>query len=91
MRSVSGMFFEFLWFDLSPMQTGFDAVRVALLRSTRVLFATIQQAFRDVVLLHAEDMPHPPEIGLDEDGFNAGGFSTVRYFKVADMVLPSYS
>ena len=46
----------FLWLDLAP-----DAVLVALLRSTRVPFAmskfTIQQAFRDAIFLHAEDIP----------------------------------
>ena len=52
---------------------------------------TIQQASRDAILLHAEDMPHPSELGLDEDGFDPGGFSAVRDFKVGDMILPTYS
>ena len=37
----------------------------------------IQQASRDAILLHVEDTPDPSELGLDEDGFDAGGFSTV--------------
>ena len=47
---------------------------------------TIQQASRDAILLHAEDRPHPSELDLDEDGFDAGGFSTVHDFKVGDMI-----
>ena len=84
------MFLEFLWLDLAPVHIGFDAVLVALLRSTSVPFAmgkvTIQQACRVVILLHAEDMPHPIELGLDE-----GGFTMVQDFKVGDMILPTYS
>ena len=60
-RSVSGIFLEFLWLDLAPVQTGFDAVLVGLLRSTRVPFAMrkflIQQASVMRLLLHA--MPCP--------------------------------
>ena len=77
------------------MQIGFDAVLVALLRSTRVPFAmdrfTMQQESRDVIILHAKDMPNPSELGLDEDGFDAGGFSTVQDFKAGDIILPMYS
>ena len=84
------MFLEFLGLHLAPVQSAFDAVLVALLRSTRVPFAidkfTIQQASED-----AEDMSHPSELGLDEDGFDVGGFSTVHDFKVGDMMLPVYS
>ena len=84
------MFHEFLWLDLAPLQIGFDAVLVALLMSIRVRFGmgkfTIQQASRDAILLHAEDMPHPPELGLDE-----GGFSRVQDVKVGDMILPAQS
>ena len=32
-----------------------------------------------------------PELGLDEDGFDAGGFSTVQDFKAGDIILPMYS
>ena len=75
------MFLEFLWLDLAPVWIGFDAADVALFRSTRVSFAmdkfTIQQASRDVIILHAQDMPHPSELGFSEDGFDAGGFNTV--------------
>ena len=39
----------------------------------------------------SEDMPHSSEMGLDEDGFEAGGFSTVQDFKVGDMILPMHS
>ena len=88
------MFLKFLWLDPAPVQTGFDAALEAFLRSTRVPLAmdkfTIQQACKDAILLHAEDMPHPSELGLDEDGVDAGGFSTVQDFKVGDMILPTY-
>ena len=88
------MFFEILWLDYAPLQNGFDAVFVALLRSTRTPFAmdkfTIQQVSRDAILLHVEDMPHPHEFVLDEDGFHAGGFSTVQDFKVGDTILLTY-
>ena len=92
---VSGMFPEFLWLGLTLVLIGFDAVLVALLRSTRVSFArgkfTIQPASRDAIVLHAEDMPHPPELGIDENGFHAGGFSTVQDFNVGDMIFPTCS
>ena len=52
---------------------------------------TNQQASRDAVLLYAEDMPVPSELGLDEHGFKDGGFGTVQDFKVGDMILPTYS
>ena len=43
------------------------------------------------MLLHAEDMPDPSELCLDEDGFDAGGLSTVQDFKVGNMILQTYS
>ena len=52
---------------------------------------TIQQASRDVMLLHAEDMPCSSELGLGEDEFDAGGFSMAQDFSVDDMILPTYS
>ena len=86
---------EFLWLDLAPVQIGFDAVLVALLSSTPVPFAmdkfTKQRATRDAILLRVEDMPHPSEMDIDEDEFDAGGFSTTQDFKVGDMILPTYS
>ena len=76
MWSVSGVFLEFLWLDLASVLIDFDAVLVARFRSTREPFAmdkfTIQQGFRDAIFLHAEDMPHPSELDLDEDGADAG-------------------
>ena len=61
------MFLEFLWLDLAPVQIGFDAVLVSLLRSIGAPFTMdkfiIQQASKDAILLHAEDMPHPSELG----------------------------
>ena len=71
--SVSGMFLGFLWLDLAPVQIGFDGVLVALLWSIHMPLQsmdkfTIQQACRDVVFLHVEDMLHPSELGLDERG-----------------------
>ena len=89
------MYLKFLWLDLAPVQIGFDALLVALLRSTRIPFAmgkfVIEQASRDVILLLVEDMPHPSELGLDEDGLDAGRFSTVQDFKVGDIVLSTCS
>ena len=52
---------------------------------------TIQRVFVEAILMHAEDMPHPSELGFDEDGFEAGGLSTVHDFNVGDMILPTYS
>ena len=93
--SVSGMLLKFLRLDLAPVKIGFDAVLVALLMSTHVPFAmdkfTIQQSSRDAIFLHGEDKPNPSELGLDEDRFNAGGFSTVLTFQVGDMILPTHS
>ena len=89
------MFLQFLLLDLASVQIGFDAVLIGFLRSTCAPFATdkftIQQASRDAIFLHAENMPHPSESCLDEDGFDADGFSTVQDFKVGDMILPMYS
>ena len=33
----------------------------------------VQQVSREAVVLHARGMPRPSELGLDEDGFDAGG------------------
>ena len=51
----------------------------------------IQLASRDAILLHAEDLLHASEVGLDEDGLDVGGFSTVQDFRVGDMIFPTYS
>ena len=85
-----------LWLDLAPVQIAFDAVLVVLLMSTRVSLAmnkfTIQQhTYKDAIFLHAEDMPHPSELDLDENEIDVGGFSTVQDFKIRDMILPTYS
>ena len=41
--------------------------------------------------MHAEDMPHPSELGHDEDGFHTGGYSTVQDLKIGDIILATYS
>ena len=70
--SVHGSLLQLFRFDVTPLEIGFDGVFVsqpwAALVSLAELELSIHQASWYPKFLHADYMPHPSKLGLDEQG-----------------------
>ena len=77
---------------MTPLEIGFDGVFVSQFWAALVSFAelelSIHQASWHPKLLHADYMPHPSKLGLEEHGPDTGGVFTVQDLKIGDAVLP---
>ena len=90
--SVHGSLLQLFRLDVTPLEIGFDGVFVSQLWAALVSLAELKlsthQASWHPKLLHADYMPHPSKLGLDEHGLDAGGVCTVQDLKICDAVLP---
>ena len=90
--SVHGSLLQLFRFDVTPLEIRFDGVFVSQLWVALVSLAelelSIHQASWYPKFLHADYMPHPSKLGLDEHRLDAGGICTVQDLKIGDAVLP---
>ena len=80
--SVLGSLLQLFRFDVTPLEIGFDGVFVSQLWAALVSLAelelSIHQASWYPKFLHADYMPHPSKLGLDEHGLDAVEFARSR-------------
>ena len=90
--SVHGISLQVPWFDVAPLEMGFNCVFIPQFWSTLVSFTGLElpvhQASQYPTLLHLNHVSNPSKLGLDDGGLYAGGLSLIEDLQIGDVVLP---